>query len=55
MNNQGNKAVKISVIDGKDKLNLQSKKYRVPINKRIFSKLVEIFGEGNVKYLFKNL
>lgn len=55
MNNQGNKAVRISIIDGKDKLNLQSKKYRVPINKRIFSKLVEIFGEGNVKYVFKNL
>ena len=53
--NQGNKAVKITVLDKNERLNIQSKKFRIPVNKRIYGKLEEIFGEGNVKYIFKNL
>ncbi len=51
--NIGKNEIHFSVSDGNNELQAVSKKYHIALNRQNYKKLEDIFGEGNIKYIFK--
>ena len=51
--NIGKHSLQFSISDKGNNLNALSKKFHIAINRQNFKKLENIFGQGNINYVFK--